>query len=558
MLKKIWLFLMILSFDAMLYSQEFETKFNLLYPGFYIDGNSMPVEVRVGITLDENVSTLPERQIVADNKTYCISNSTLFVPGSLKAHDIVVFTVTDANGNSIAPRPYRRTDPNFFESRAFRNTEVGNVTDLHDWFELDKEGLYFVSAKWQFSDDNGKTYSGQTDKKIFRIISAQGKKIYELTWQALQMSAQESVGMKASHLELVSIGDSAIPYILLALQDFHNNMPWTNEVRSSPRERWSLLEVVSQIGSNRGRKIIAEANNIDDSQRHSYFERIDIWQSPDRYNKLIAKLSTHDAKWAIYKLGILGDNRAISALEQVAKQHESLDIRETAKDALAHLKDSSVPMYYRRHDPSEKIILSSSRSTYKFGEAVKLNFKLIAGPYGSRNLVSFSKPAYHFLPWGIRSEPYRIQLRFDIRGDSFGKEMPRMMPGGMPGRMPPMDEAAMSGGMPSLIPKKAPPPPSVNEYGGVAPIKELQTAQRHLAGLKQEPLDGYLNTDILGTCEPLNLGPNETREYTLSDLNECFRLNTPGQYKIGVGITLFKTSSNSSQITIKICDPNSQ
>jgi hypothetical protein len=559
MFKKIWLFIIVLSFTNVLYSQEFKTEFNVWNSGLYVKGNSMPVEVRIRITLDNNAPASPDRHIVYDNITYATNNNYLFVTGSLKAKDIVKFVVTDANGNSIGQRPYPRTDPNFFESRMHGNDNVGNVVHLFDWFELDKEGLYFVGAQWQFSTDNGKTYTGQTDKKPFRIISKQGDEIYGLIGQITQRRAQ-MVTDPWPFYNLVSIGESAIDYILLWCQDVRDNMPWIQQAQSSLYESRSVLALVSQIGSEQGRKIIAEANNIDDAERQSYLERIDIWQSPDRYKKLVARLSTPDAKWAIYKLGILGDNRAIPVLEQVAQQHENLDTRETAKDALAHLKDLSVPMYYRQHYPSERIALSSPKTTYKLGEPVKINCKLIAGPYGSRSLVQFSKPAYHFLPWGIGSEPYRVQIRFDIRGDSFGKEMPKMMlgmGGRMPG-MPPMDEAALSGGMPSLIPKKVPPPPGVNEYGGVAPIKELQSAQQYLANQKQEPLEGYLSADFLGAREPLNLGPNETREYTLSNLNECFHLNTPGQYKIYVGVPLFKTGIPSNEIIIKISDPNSK
>jgi hypothetical protein len=516
MLKKRVLLIIILSFNATLYSQEFETKLDLWHSGLYLDANSIPVKVEVCIIID----------------------GALHITGSLKERDIVRFNITDVNGNSIAQRPSSRTDPVFFESRLQGGGPAGCVVDLHDWFELDREGLYFVSAKWQFTAD-GKTYTGQTDKKPFRIVSKQGHKVYQLTSQAMTITATEWDGLKPSDLELVTLGESAIPYILFWLDDFYHNMPWTKEVITSFWEIRSLLEVVSQIGSERGRKIITDANSIDDVQRQHYFERIDVWQSPDRYNKLIAKLSTEDTitvKWAIYKLGLLGDSRAVPMLEQIEQQHEKLDIRETARDAVVHLEDSSVPMYYRRHDLSEKIIVSIPKTTYQPGEPIEMVFKLVAGPYGSHMLVQFSKPAYHLLPWGINSEPYRIQLCFDIQE--------RLL--------------RATKGMPGSYTEKEPLPPGVNEYGVVAPIKELQTARRYLVNRKQEPLDGYISDDILGTCEPLNLRPNEMREYVLSDLNECFHLNTSGQYKIYVGMPLFKASSISNHVIIEICDPNSK
>jgi hypothetical protein len=543
-MQKIVLFITILSSSTAICSEAFETKLNLLYPGVYIDGNSIPVEVAVKITLDNDSQGSPEKRIIEGNHTFMMYEGGLYIPGSLKEYDVVKFTVTDARGNNIAQRASRHTDPNFFESRVQYTGDVGrSFVDLHDWFELDKEGLYFVSAEWQFSTDNGKTYTARTDKKPFRIISAQGMKIYELTQETMCMPQATPQGYRPCVLEIVTIGEPAIPYISLWLWDYRNKMPWTNEVSISPMEKWSLLEVVSQIGSEQGRKIIAEANNIDESQGQMLLKRIDIWQSPDRYDKLIAKLSTPDAKWAIYKLGILGDTRAIPVLEQIAEQNESLDIRETAKDAIAHLKDPSVPMYYRRHDPSEKIVVSSSKTTYKLGESIEIRCKLIAGPYGSTKLKAFSTPAYHFLPWGISSEPFRIAMRFDIRDDSFGKEMPPLSKWPKLGEKPPQE---------------LPPPPGVNKFGMVAPLKELQSARAYMNNWKQEPPEGYVTSDILGASEPLNLGPNETREYAFSNLNQCFHLITPRRYMIYVNIPLFKAPYNSNQITIKIIDPNSK
>ena len=314
---------------------------------------------------------------------------------------------------------------------------------------------------------------------------------------------------RRAQLKLVEMGDKVVPTLLEWVE--------LEELNGGPHGGWNgfydIIGVLSQIGSKEARKLIAQNKHLHPEQyRMMLLKMIDIWQSEDRLEKLIKALDEPRLvrKWAIFKLGVLGDKRAISLLERIAVEDEQADIRETAKDALAHLKDPNVPMRYIYHRRSQEIKLSSSADTYRIGEPIKINCNLIAGEYGSQTLVKFSKPAWHFLPWGFghpdmnKSQPFIFQMQQKKK----------------------------------------------RRYNRLLPVKEFYENEERLVNSKKDPLDGYIDITELGEKSNFTLKPDESRFFMVEDINKAFKITEHGEYRVYVSSSGYVVSNT---VTINIC-----
>jgi len=313
---------------------------------------------------------------------------------------------------------------------------------------------------------------------------------------------------RAALCKLVEIGDKAVPLLLECLRTLESNSD-SNRFRSFPRE---VVDVLSQIGSKEARDFIAQSQQIQpEAYKARLLKRIDIWQSEDRFEKLVDALDgpAYDRKWAIFKLGILGDKRAIGHLEKIVLENEGLDISETAKDVLSHLNDPNVPLRYIDHLPSQKVELIPAADTYRLGEPIKINCKLIAGEYGSQTLVEFSKPAWHFLPWGFnyrdinKSKPFFVRIE---RKEVINRQRPE--------RIKPRERYR------KLVPAIEIPPSDVNL------INTVKT--------DRISYNGYIDVDELGGKSTFKLKPNENRLFVIKYMSKAYKINESGEYRISV------------------------
>lgn len=363
--------------------------------------------------------------------------------------------------------------------------------DLADWYDISQVGRYTIKANWCVRAKQA-PYARESNTVNIAVVPREQREIAELIYRATLIT-KNGMSERRAQLKLVEMGDKVVPTLLEWVE--------LEELNGGPHGGWNsfhdVIGVLSQIGSKEARKLIAKNKHLHPEQyRTMLLKRIDIWQSEDRFEKLIKALDEPrlGRKWAIFKLGVLGDKRAISLLKRIAVEDEQADIRETAKDALAHLKDPNVPMRYIYHRRSQEIELTPSADTYRIGEPIKINCNLIAGEYGSQTLVKFSKPAWHFLPWGFghpdmnKSQPFIFQMQQKKK----------------------------------------------RRYDRLLPVKELHENEERLVNSKKEPLDGYIDITKLGEKSNFTLKPDESRFFMVEDINKAFKITEPGEYQVYV------------------------
>ena len=425
----------------------------------------------------------------------------------LHYRDIFTFHIEDEQGRVIPTNPISGQNPPLGYNTLEPNRLYDVTADIADLYDLSSIGRYAVRAQWRIAADN-RHYQGESNVIYIKLLPARDKEIIKLIYMAT-LPTQRAFGQVSYKLKLVELGDKAVPVLLdwLKMQktgDSPNDKVWWEE--------HTILGILSEIGSKKARRIIAHSDIKPEQLKNVLLERIDVWQSKDRFGKLVKALGDPrlGRKWAIFKLGVLGDKRAITVLREIAGQDAQLDIRETAKDALAHLQDPNVPMRYIMHRPSEKITLKSSSETYRLGEPIEIDCKITGGEYGSHELAGFSNPQWHFLPWGAtgadanRSQPYRIRMK--------NKGWRKRRPAGE-GRGTPSREAMIPGGV-------------------LIPVKELSSMRRRLKGSSKEPLEGYIELSELKYKGGFVLQPGESRYCTLAGLNSAFKISEPGDYEI--------------------------
>ncbi|MEN6335133.1 MAG: hypothetical protein ABFE01_12795 [Phycisphaerales bacterium] len=292
---------------------------------------------------------------------------------------------------------------------------------------------------------------------------------------------KNSVSERRAQRKLVEIGDEAVPAIVLWLKQRRAERP-----PSGVQNGYSMMvDVLSQIGSPEARAfIIAEYGH--DAR---LLTPIEIWQSPDRFERLCETLkgSHPNCKWAIFKLGVLGDARAVGLLEAIAAEDKDLDIRETAKDAVAHLRDPNVPVRYVDHWPSYEMELTAAAS-YRVGEPVKIRCRITGGPYGGPSLVEFACPQWHFLPWGGEAQPFCLSVH-RRRGQVYDK---------------------------------------------MHPIKQLRPRSLDKTSGAESETDGYVDVADLGSTSVFELQPGESRVYEFADIRPAFDITESGEYRFFV------------------------
>jgi len=328
------------------------------------------------------------------------------------------------------------------------------------------------------------------------VTSGEQTDVAELIRRATRITKDGASERKARR-KLVEMGEQVVPAVIEWLE--------LEEARGGTTGRWNsyayMVDMLSQIGTPKAREFLtperAHGSLLGSQEcRAVLLKRIEIWQSEDRFERLIEMLdgSHEDCKWAVFKLSVLGDVRAIGPLDRIAAEGKGVDIRETAKEALAHLRDPNVPVRYIDHLPSQGIELTVPVEGYRLGEPVAVRCKITGGPYGSRSLVQFSKPDWQFLPWGLsppnpdRRQPFSLKM-YRKRG---------------------------------------------RRYDRVNAIRQLRPADQSMIGKDGEPASLYVDAADFGAISRFDLKPGESRLYEFADIGQAFPMTEPGEYRIHV------------------------
>ena len=458
----------------------------------------------------------------------------LILTDVLKQSNVFSFSIEDEQGNQISMRQHLTNDKDFTYSRIEPRRKVGTCIDIANWYKILDAGTYTLQAKWQI-DTGQQIYSGKSNITHIKVVSPQDKYVFDLVLSAVQASSMTRY--VPAYYKLVEIGPRAAPILLEWLRMREKGQIPTDKLY----ENDILLDIFSHIGTTEAHEVITNYNGIDERRRAILLKRVEIWQSGNRYERLIEafKDSRISKKWVIFKLGVLEDKRAIPVLGEIVQNDKSLDIRETAKDALAHLNNPDIPMRYITHKRSVRIELKPTKQEYRLGEPIEIHCKLIAGEYGSYEIAEFSKPLLHFLPWGRRSEPFCLTMK---KARRIGTPPPFGLPGsGFPGI-----------GLLPGSPTQTELPKGITRYGRLIPVKELVWTKRILADRDEEPLEGYLNANDLQPNGSFTLRPGESREYIVRDLSSAFKITEPGEYEIHDFIFYRKMLTRSNRITITI------
>jgi hypothetical protein len=320
--------------------------------------------------------------------------------------------------------------------------------------------------------------------------------VTEMIHQATRITKNGATERRAQY-RLVEMGDVVVPTVVKWLEQ--------EEAQGGVHGGWAsythLVDVLSQIGTPEVCELItpdrAHGNILrSEAYRARLLTRIEIWQSENRFERLIQVLqgSGRDRKWAAFKLGVLEDVRAVGPLEKMALEDAVMDTRETAKDALAHLRDPNVPMRYVIHEFSEDIQLTVAEG-YRVGQPVVVRCRMTGGPYGSRSLVEFSKPCYHFLPWGLAGPDPNTSQPFSLAVDHRRRE---------------------------------------RAYDRVSPIKRLRSRTASRTHTESDLSEDNMDVAELGTTSCFLLKPGESRSYEFTDICQAFTMTEPGEYRVYV------------------------
>jgi hypothetical protein len=447
------------------------------------------------ILISRNQYTVGERVLLKVRLTNHME-SDVVIRDCAQHYPFYSFEVVDPTGRQLVLR--KKLRPSMAEIKSdWRTINPGRIydveIDLTDWYDISQAGRYTIKANWCVRAKKS-PYARESNSINIAVVPREQREIAELIYRAT-LHTKNGMSERNAQLKLVEMGDKVLPTLLEWVE--------LEELNGGTHGGWNsfhdVMGVLSQIGSKEARKLIAQSKHLHLEQyRTMLLKRIDIWQSEDRFEKLIKALDEPrlGRKWVIFKLTILKDKRAIPVLEKIAQNDKSLDIRETAKDGLAHLKDSNIPMRYIYHRPSQDIELTLSADTYRIDEPIKINCNLIAGEYGSQTLVKFSKPAWHFLPWGFghpnmkKSQPFIFQMQQKKK----------------------------------------------RRYDRLLPV--------------MEPLDGYIDITKLGVKSTFTLKPEESRFFMVDDINKAFKITNPGEYRVYVSSSGYVVSNT---VTINIC-----
>jgi hypothetical protein len=361
--------------------------------------------------------------------------------------------------------------------------------DAARWYDLSQPGRYSIRPKWQALLEP-RTDVTESKAVTIAVVPPEQAEVVKLIHSATFVTKRVGSGLPAQ-CKLVEMGEAAVPALV----------EWLEIVEASGGPDWSnfasMVDVLSQIGSPRALEFLtperAHGNLLNSAlYRTHLLERVEIWQGENRFERLVKLLDSRGdtRKWAIFKLGVLGDPRAIEPLDRIAAEDKDLDIRETAKDSLAHLRNPSIKVRYRFHWTSEQIELTAAES-FRIGEPVKIRCKITGGEFGSRYLAEFSQPCWHCLPCGHSGpDPNGAQpfcLAVDRRHD--------------------------------------------NTYDHVRPLKQLRPSSKEKAG-KARVSNDYVDIAELGSARSFTLKPGESRLYESADLRQAFPMAEPGEYRI--------------------------
>jgi len=246
------------------------------------------------------------------------------------------------------------------------------------------------------------------EKKVF----ADNKTVDSLIRKSLTITKNSRTENDA-YMKLVELGDLAVPALLrelvnIKLEPSHYKTKEPAHFQKEYDTMKRLLRILSEIGTEKTLPFIEKAialnnaNNWPSIRFTHYKEMIQIWNSPDRLEQLIAALEKpYLRKWAIYKLGVLGDKKAIEPLQKILDGSRP-GSRESARDSIKHIESQgNVPLHYKYHRASQTFKIKTAKQIFQPGETIPLEYELIAGEYGSQALLRFKEAKGYLLPFGV-------------------------------------------------------------------------------------------------------------------------------------------------------------
>ncbi len=269
-----------------------------------------------------------------------------------------------------------------------------------------------LATPWiEIEVEKGDVGTGQEKAKAVR----HDKSLDSLINSSLQIT-KNSVSERKAQMKLVELGDLAVPALLDRLPSTKIYPPDTRGFN----DRRTLIEILSEIGTEKVLPFIDESTYSLGIWAAHCKERVYIWNSPDRLEQLVNALEKpYLRKWAIYKLGVLRDKKALVPLQKILDESDHLDTRESARDSIAHIKsEGKVALQYKFHRASQTFKIKTAKRIFELGEAIPLEYELIAGEYGSTQLLRFQKARGHLLPFGTPGpkRDSRYQLHVSKRG----------------------------------------------------------------------------------------------------------------------------------------------
>jgi hypothetical protein len=315
-----------------------------------------------------------------------------------------------------------------------------------------------------------------------------------------------------------------------------------------------ILEALSLTTFREAEDLICRSSFIDKNTKRKYLKHLQIWESSERLENLINSWNDDciNRKWILFRLSGFMDSRATEFLRKVMNDSVELDLRMTAKKALECIQNPGSHMEYRIYKFEEKLKLEPVQQVYQLGEPIEIKCEIVGGTYGSRHLVEFDNPRWHFLPWGVKEKEEITVYRFRIYVNYDAGLMKEIAEEILTDMYPePNDtyyellEEIKRGGYAKYV----------DPDGGIelayVELKDINKAFRDF-----QPLEDYITIYDLGEQQEFILEPGEKREYII-DLNDGFLIDLPGSVIAWIGLVEGnKMTVCSKKVTFKIVENN--
>lgn len=345
----------------------------------------------------------------------------------------------------------------------------------------------------------------------------------DLIQRAADSWSEIKLGEYGPFNKLIEVGDEAAVYMFQWLK-LHppkgNGMIKIGE----PGYKY-ILEALSLTTFRAAEDLICRDSFIDRNTKRQYMKHLQIWESNERLENLINSWNDDcvNRKWILFRLSRFKESKATEFLRKVINDTEELDLLMTAMKALECIQNPESHMEYRIYKCEEKFKLEPVQQVYQLGEPIEIKCEIVGGTYGSRHLVEFNNPRWHFLPWGVKEKEeitvyrFRIYVNYDagLMKEIAEEVLTEMYPERNDTYYELLEEIKRGGYAKYVDPD-----------GGIelayVELKDINRAFRDF-----QPLDDYITIYDLGEQEEFILEPGEKREYII-DLNDGFLMDLPG------------------------------